>query len=385
MRYAWLLIVLLSAISPHARAASTRIEAAQRISEQDGWVTSEDRVFRTSDSGRIWKDVSPQKPSGGEFSSSFFLSASSGWVLTAAYDEATDTHRLSIAATTDGGVTWTTSRVAPQGLRPEMLLAGATSIYFADALHGWIDASMVTSSAAHGGIVFATQDGGKSWSLQWVGSGGEIRFSSLKDGWLVSPEWDELWSTNDGGETWQQPTLPAVNGHPSENASYSLPIFADAMHAYLPVVFSGAEGSPSTLVLFQSADAGRSWRPGPTLDDFDDVPTAIFSSSSGFLAPRIVHDKAQLILFSPDAAPAGKVESDLSNIGDLSPLFSASFVNRSHGWILTNGRPCGSPDCSYLLSTEDGGHTWGDITPGELRKTRLPVASPTKATQSDPQ
>jgi photosystem II stability/assembly factor-like uncharacterized protein len=92
-----------------------------------------------------------------------------------------------IAASVDGGNTWTAKHVARNG---SLLL----TIGFANERFGF--------AAGTAGRMFATRDGGETWSLVKVPSQVvyEASFTDEKHGIIHTPR--EIYTTRDGGQTW---------------------------------------------------------------------------------------------------------------------------------------------------------------------------------------
>lgn len=76
-------------------------------------------------------------------------------------------------------------------------------LLFTDAQRGWM--------VGDGGAMLRTQDGGLTWTEQFLPSGESlqsIRFQDERTGWLMSYNSEQLWRTDDGGATWQSRTAP---------------------------------------------------------------------------------------------------------------------------------------------------------------------------------
>jgi hypothetical protein len=122
-------------------------------------------------------------------------------------------NRQDYSRTTDGGATWAA------GLIPG---AAATldwsMIYGLDANTAW---AMLYNTAAAGGGLWKTSDGGSTWSQQGVGSifAGSLSFPNVVHFWDANngmvmgdptpATWFEIHTTNDGGATWTR--VPSAN------------------------------------------------------------------------------------------------------------------------------------------------------------------------------
>jgi len=128
-----------------------------------GWGISGTRVLRTTDGGRIWRDVSPPayKPHNlGSLEGWTMLDARHAWVVvTAAPESATaEMGRAAVFRTSDGGRHWRGSRSLGgyAGARPDTLA-------FSDVNHGWLLLVTSTGMSQAGWDVYRTDDGGATW------------------------------------------------------------------------------------------------------------------------------------------------------------------------------------------------------------------------------
>ena len=140
-------------------------------------------IMKTSDGGSTWSPVS----SGTQklLQKVQFINSVTGWILT---------EKGSILKTSDGGSTWVPySTGTSRELR---------SFDFIDAQTGWISGDST---------VLKTTDGGLSWSAQNITTTGhhpifEINFRDANNG-LALAGYGTLYSTHNGGETWNQQYL----------------------------------------------------------------------------------------------------------------------------------------------------------------------------------
>lgn len=337
-----------------------------------GWVASSASLFWTTDNGEHWRDITPPRPMADEkIAAVYFLDTSTGWVLLSHYEEPQP--RFDLAITRDSGATWSVDQlqlpVEPH--YPTLVTQGY--IQFMDGAHGWMNLSIESSSAYHAGLLFRTVDGGKNWSLsKGPGTTGELRFIDGQNGWLLSPGGRELWVTHDGAATWSQVVLrPPAGTRPSNVAQYQLPLFWDDKHGLAVVRFHAFPAAPdadaqgSQLVLFTTADGGKSWKFDRPLSH---LPTAGKSFATALADSTLL-----------TAHPTGKnltlrriplkdrVESAVEGASaGSSAVISISFADGQRGWSLTTVGNCsvGVLPCTHVLSTVDAGATWTDITPG---------------------
>jgi photosystem II stability/assembly factor-like uncharacterized protein len=164
----------------------------QSLSVDDVRASAGSCLFRTRDGGRHWEQTFCTQPDSGmekRIEGLDFVSASEGWMIAS-----TD-----LFHTTDGGSTW----------RPieRTQHAFARSVRFANPQVGfWAGEEVAHDDQLGRGVVFATQDAGKTWhELDH-----RVRYyQRLRDVWPVTPTdvWtvgDVLLHSIDGGKTWQR-------------------------------------------------------------------------------------------------------------------------------------------------------------------------------------
>jgi hypothetical protein len=116
-----------------------------------------------------------------------------------------------------------------------------------------MNVGIVSSSNFNLGGLLSTQDGGATWNWAPYSPGvyGVIRFINLKDGWLAGgPGNEHPYATHDGSNSWQEISMksPPVTGSATVPL-YAVPVFSDDKHGFLPVTYTGTEGSGEFLVL----------------------------------------------------------------------------------------------------------------------------------------
>ena len=357
-----------------------RLETMKLLTADVGWTASESHLFWTTDAGRTWRDITPEVDDDDGIASVFFLNTSTGWVLFSRYDEPQPFFDL--ASTKDGGRTWSVKEdMLPKLKQKGPDLATHADIFFADAIHGWMNIAVVSSSAFHPGVLLKTEDGGRKWNWATGRSYGSVWFLNPKDGWILSPPQDDLEETHDGGTSWHPPTLlpgPATRG--KEPYKYGLPAFADAQHGFLWVNFG------DSVTLFASSDGGKTWSPQGPPPELGFAYTFLDSASGGpgYVAAAISKGTLTLTTTAVGATPSGAaaaVHADITKLTDAVTPWQLSFVDKTHGWLLAMTSICepARTGCSQLLATSDGGAVWEDNTPIKARGLRAslpPTASP---------
>jgi photosystem II stability/assembly factor-like uncharacterized protein len=343
--------------STHAQSAG-QIESMKLLTADTGWAATRNKLFWTNDDGLHWTDITPKaSEAGATISAVFFLDPSSGWVLLS-HSAGDEQPEFELATTTNAGTKWSTSRIKIPALNPpEAILTGAGYMYFLDSSRGWINLSVASGSAFHPGAALSSKDGGKTWNWVPMGSGsaGPIMFTTLQDGWILSPDQTELYVTHDASKSWQPVSLtaPAMARAGDETAhAYYMPTFSDSRHGMMIASFPN-----SAPVLYRSLDSGLSWAPGRVLPSTG--PSAISIGGSTFFAASV--SASTLTLTKLDLSEASSLptteKAELRGISGLrgvgSALDPSHFLDEQHGWVLAG----------ELLSTSDGGATWTDVTP----------------------
>jgi len=349
----------------------------QLLTPQVGWAFLGGRLFWTTDAGGHWKDITPAATSPEFIASVSFLDTSTGWVLLVDADG--DQPRFDLASTTNAGENWSIKPVRLPNLNPAAYpLDIHAHIDFVDSLHGWMNLRLQSSAAAHSGIQFVTQDGGSTWS--WTpqhASAGPIRFINTHDGWILSPEGDELYVTHDGAKSWRTLSLEAPPAVPRPvGDTYALPVFDDPKHGFLLVSYFGPNTPTSTLVLFSSGDGGQTWKLDRVLSGFGpstSMPPSTVSRSN-LIAAEVSDHRLTLTTAAPTNGSPNRTKADIGNFPDASGVEELSFVDGERGWVLTSRSYCNATagGCSTLLATSDGGGTWAEITPPGPKRPHLP-------------
>jgi probable HAF family extracellular repeat protein len=347
-------------------ASAQQVKSMKLLTAQIGWAATNDHLFWTTDDGAHWKDITPKLNHKWQaISSVFFLDASTGWVLLNCADRRDKTFDdtcFEVASTADAGNNWSVAHPKIADPDPEAGFSGRTCLDFADSLHGWAIFKISRSVAVSSGTMLKTEDGGKTWrSLPAPPIADHFRFVTAKDGWLAGGPDSALYVTHDSGESWGSVSVPVPESvGPDHGFAYDLPIFEDEHRGFLPVRYEvGPEPGPdrSTLVLFATRDAGRTWTADRILSGLQDpygpampYPSAVAGTAlvTAYVAKN---DDLSLHLLDGDRSSAVNT-AKISEPGAV--VEQLSFVDRTQGWVLTSTR---------LFSTRDGGKSWSDVTP----------------------
>lgn len=337
-------------------AFAQAVIAMKILSTSTGWVQRDlYHLYWTSDNGVHWKDITPPKSSGEFVTGVFFLDDSSGWVVLAHADNQ-ERLQFRVASTAKAGTNWSVSSIRFPWKRQADDVSGGASVFFIDHLHGWMMVDHKSSSAFALANLLLSQDGGKTWESPPAESGqaGYLCFFNQREGLLAGGAANsELWVTHDGARTWRQRSLkaPPVIA-PAETPTHGRPQCGPAQTGFLPVTFSGPNGTHSALVLFATNDAGRTWTPHGVLGQLEEtspgemVLSAVVGSS--MLAATKSKGTVTLTTVGPGKDLKQVVLSGFKEVPDL------SFTDMFRGWASTH---------DGLFSTEDGGNSWTEITP----------------------
>jgi len=341
--------------NPVSEAASTsgtllrqygaQIQDAGIFSQAHGWALVHERLLLTEDGGGHWRDITP---AAGSALSAAFLDPQQAWVVSRTDRSA----GLVVSLTGDGGLTWQTNPLPLA--RNDAASIASVSIDPLDLRAAWLVIKHQTGSSFSQGSLFFTDDGGNTWQERSLPLGDAVNFLDERRGWVAGgPGGDLLYRTQDGGHTWHRQDLATRAG---ERLSIGLPYFIDEQSGVLPVGIRSISGSK--LTLYRSDDGGLNWSPAYSM------PAAASFASTGALSGllEVAMGEGERILediLAPDVLPQG--------------VISLNFLDHQRGWAVTQVGVCEgnkhSPfdevlECEQiwkLLITDDGGSTWREI------------------------
>jgi photosystem II stability/assembly factor-like uncharacterized protein len=401
-----LLIVALT-LSMSSNAWPASVNSMKLLAPNVGWAETEwlgehnelrqTDLFWTTDGGANWRRITPpiHDRRFDFIADTFFLDTHRGWALLCCgpppdpdlpYDE----HQplFTLATTTDAGTTWSTARVniAIGADRADMSAASwhGGIIAFADSLHGWMKLVARSTPNSSWGPFLSTSDGGRTWRAAPDPPGDDLPFSLVTptEGWQISGPSDEhkelsdqdVHVTRDGAKSWHQVSVRTPKEirqlldviHLPPTPAYYLPTFQDSKHGFLPVIYTAQEfRGKSAVVLFETADGGRSWKPARTIPNLE-IPCSV--NLPGDPQLFAVADSTLIVVSSSNHythftltrdGPDGRTDADISNYVMprdewFAPESQLSFATRKQGWMR---------NYAGLWSTSDGGATWKSINP----------------------
>jgi photosystem II stability/assembly factor-like uncharacterized protein len=303
------------------------------VDESRGWaVGGKGALLATADGGERWE--ARRRPSEDAMRDVFFTDARTGWILcerSIFLPMRKDESVSYLLKTTDGGESW--SRVdVTRGEDVDVKLAG---LRFADASHGWV--------YGEGGVLYATQDGGATWSRQRVPTRHLLLGSSFIDartGWLSGGGLTIL-STTDGGTTWRAGTVyaaadsspvqagPRVQQKGTEPARPDVPFRPQRLNAvsFVDAETGWAVGAGGAI--YATTDGGRTWRPRRSGVGSDLTDVKFLDRSEGW---AVGGDGT--VLHTTDGGVVWTEERRRTTEHALERLF---FIGRARGWAVGFG------------------------------------------------
>lgn len=243
-------------------AGSLGVSQVQFINAQDGWLLASFGgsgagsqavvLYRSTDGGQTWSFVARAGYPGGTIplvgfkSGMSWLSTSTGWI-TGAINAAQNF--VYLYRTQDGGVTWQQQSLPlPSG---QAVVTMYPPVFFS-ATEGLLPVTFNTPPQGVGLIVYATHDGGATWSsstlLPNIGTTWNRDLLTMQQGWVVAASGSTLDETNDGGQHWTAITSGGNFQH-----------IAQVDFVSVQEGWAISMANPAALLLLQTMDGGQSW------------------------------------------------------------------------------------------------------------------------------
>ena len=282
--------------------------------------------------------------------------------------------------TTDGGGSWSLASFAGADQLIHQAYGARAHISFPDAMHGWILLTQAGSSASSFGHLFATADGGKTWSpLPYPPVDGRIQFVSESTGWLTGGVHQNLlYRTQDGGQTWLEVTIPL----PEDVTPYSILGGDGTVYVTRPRVEGPYFETPDTgavtllvrvteltwdLLTYSTADRGDTWQLTGRRNNLDSIgPLAFFDSTS----LEVTRSNNTFDFRHNSALRSAPIPAVLKERG-TDGVLRADFIDAQHGWLLSSD--------GSLLGTANGGHSVTILMQTPQQQLPNPIRVPGKA------
>jgi photosystem II stability/assembly factor-like uncharacterized protein len=219
------------------------------------------------------------------------------------------------------------------------------AVYFTDGKRGWM--------AGDGGLIYHTEDGGRTWVRQSVGTNDQINdlfFHNKEDGYFVAG--NAIHVTDDAGRTWREARRfsPADFGGAMPEL-YSVR-FASKKKGWIVGSVSRRDVVTDSLVL-HTDDAGATWRAQlvPSRDELINLDFA--DDKRGW----IVGDKGTIL-----ATTDGGLNWSRQPTATNATLYHVHFADDERGWAVG--------ERATILRTMNGGETWTTaVVPGLPSRT----------------
>ncbi|MDT7540517.1 MAG: hypothetical protein QOE33_421 [Acidobacteriota bacterium] len=210
------------------------------------------------------------------------------------------------------------------------------AIYFASDKRGWV--------AGDSGLVFRTEDGGKTWARQTTGTDesiNDIYFRDKEEGYLLAG--NKIRSTDDGGATWRQVhAFAAAEFNGATPELYSVR-FATKKRGWIVGSVSRRDDVVDSLLLYTD-DGGASWLRRSLPVRFELLHLDFDGGKRGW----IVGDRGTILHTEDAGATWTRQESNTT-----ATLYHVEFVDDENGWAIG--------ERSTILRTNDGGRTWAQV------------------------
>lgn len=175
-------------------------------------------LYRTTDGGRSWRRVELAPPPADAglpavADSAWFFGPRDGVVPVRYRDPRSGAQHLVVYATTDGGRSWSAHATPPDAdLRSDQTGVDSTVAFSAPGATQWLFFA--------GSTLYATADAGRHWTATAAPIASinpyDISFTSLEDGWAIFPIGSNgrlglaLVATTNGGRTWTPVPTPSL-------------------------------------------------------------------------------------------------------------------------------------------------------------------------------
>jgi len=364
-----------SSTSSNETLASPQIRDLDLLSAEAGWALVENRLLWTQDGGQSWQEITPLLSAAAEILEVRFLDVRSGWLVQQAL-ASDQTGELGLLRTQDGGGTWEALPLpVPAG---EALAIEAAHLDFIDDNTGWLAVKLKSGSSFSLGRLWATQDGGNTWEEISLPLGEPVKFLDAGRGWVAGgPAGGELYRTLDGGRTWQRQEFASGEVSLPGSRLVGLPEFVDEQDGLLLVTLSGEAGS--AFALYATHDGGESW----SLEMRQDLEPG---NQPGRQLPFSVAGNGHWWAGAPEAARLYTANGPSERAARLTPaglpegVVALDFATDQAGWALVQEGACQGykppagqhvpPGAepfrctlnSSLMRTSDGGQSWGEVT-----------------------
>jgi photosystem II stability/assembly factor-like uncharacterized protein len=334
-----------------------------------GYVLNTSGIFWTEDFGATWQDITPAGFQPAQIIAVEFLMDGEGWLSVDSEDGFTVLHnganRGDWVPAQELDTVVALEKVREFGAQPQ------TDLSFVDSQNGWLLINTYPRTIFSTGALFATNDGGITWSELPAPAFGRIKFVSPEVGYFVGgPANTKLFVTSDGGGSWSEADTSDSKSHGTDIRTLSGEALQLNGEVAVGVSWITTAGVNNGFGLLITRDNGRTWGLNEQPSSPDYVQYA-FASVPGSPTVSIYTTTVQgpaIVLMSKDAGT-----SFTQTLTDFpTPTGPAgvhlSMANASHLWLVGAIGSCRSPDgqdcfqSSGLFDSDNGGQTWTQVS-----------------------
>ena len=329
---------------------------------QSGWGIGRtdalpDQVLRTEDGGLTWQDRTPGLVQSGrdQISAHFFSSSSNGWVLPRPFETMSQGSDVLTLRSENAGESWLESGIFPQGEMMDFFIP--IVLQFTGELNGYLLVSVGAGMSHEYVGLYTSSDGGNTWQLAADPTSAEqiqgciktgMHFSEAGIGWITADcmgivPGAILFQSQDRGRTWVEISLPPPGVVPDlfdlAVCLTSTPTIFPSGIGLLIVMCQGSENDARAMsFLYLSENSGQTW----TSHEFP----------GGQLYPI---DENQLIAAGGEVFISEDGGHSWIKTGNAPYEGSFNWVDGKTGWLLSSE--------GKLTVTMDGGQSWRPIEP----------------------
>lgn len=222
------------------------------------------------------------------------------------------------------------------------------AVYFFDARRGWV--------AGDGGLVFHTEDGGRTWAQQPLGiteSINDLYFRDKENGYLLAG--NRIFTTTDSGTSWRESLhyQPANLGGVAEFYSVR---FANKKKGWIVGSISKRDVVIDSLII-STTDGGASWvrQQSPTREEL--IHVDFTNDKQGWIVGT-----QGVVLHTEDGGGGWRQQ----RTNTKATLYHVDFIDNEYGWAVG--------ERGTILRTTDGGEVWAAIIAPTAKGTLLSVS-----------
>lgn len=333
-------------------------------STQAGWGVGANNIWRVTDGGRSWTNVTPPRTAfhiiGGTTLNTVwdFTSADRAWVIAAS--SAPNTFQIS--KTVNAGRSWRQFHIALPNAS-QTPLPPPFQVDFVNPRQGWLSLSSGAAGPQLHIDLYATNNGGRTWRLVYdTETGGWVNFTTPNLGWLLPGQTTMQIPrvTTNGGRSWQRIVLHSSGTSSAQHAQKVLALATPTFdlhesHGLMPILFAAAGQSERVGVAVISAN-GMQWGPVTMTINASAVKPLLAQTISTQLAWFVTSGR---LWRSTDA---GHSFVTRSSAGFLAHVTGMEFVNRETGWLWTSSTS-NNHSMSRIWMTKSGGRHWSSWIP----------------------